>query len=129
MTIHESSEDYLEAILRLTLEKGYARSVDVAYMLGVSKPSVSVAMSQLRKNGYIEMNETDHFLVLTPKGGSIASRIYERHTVLTELLCLLGVPEDTARTDACKVEHDLSDISFNAIKTALKRLKGKEKQD
>lgn len=91
MTIHESAEDYLERILMLTKKKGYARSVDIAATLGVTKPSVSFAMKRLRENGYIEMDE-ESLIILTEKGMEIASRIYERHSVLTTALMQLGVP-------------------------------------
>lgn len=114
MNIHESSEDYLEAILRLTESKGYARSVDIALLLGVTKPSVSVAMKRLRENGYLTMDE-DNLIRLTPMGMDIARNIYARHKTLTMFFESLGVDEDIAREDACKIEHDLSDESFSAI--------------
>ena len=114
MTIRKSAEDYLEAILRLNITKGYARSVDIATALSVSKPSVSVAMKRLRENGYIEM-DVDNLITLTPAGEEIASRIYERHRVLTEFFKSLGVDEMIAEADACKVEHDLSPETFEAI--------------
>ena len=118
MRIHKSAEDYLEMILRLTEEKGYARSVDIAMGLGVSKPSVSVAMKQLREGGYIVMDK-DNYISLTDSGMEIAHRIYERHKVLTRMLTLIGVDEKTAQEDACKVEHDISIQTFNAIKAHL----------
>ena len=114
MNIHESAEDYLEQILMLLEQKGHARSVDIAAGLNVSKPSVSVAMKRLRENGYIKMS-TDNMISLTDKGYAIARKIYDRHQVLTKYLVQLGVPEDIAREDACKIEHDLSEESFNAI--------------
>ena len=115
MRIHKSAEDYLEMILRLTEEKGYARSVDIAMGLGVSKPSVSVAMKQLREGNYIVMDK-DNYISLTENGMEIAQRIYERHKVLTRMLTMIGVDEKTAEDDACKVEHDLSDITFECMK-------------
>ena len=118
MNIHESAEDYLEAILMLRNEKGYARSVDIATKLGVTKPSVSFAMKRLRENGYIEMDE-ESLITLLPKGEDIAHRIYERHTVLSAFLEKLGVNETTALEDACKIEHDISDETFKAIKAQL----------
>lgn len=114
MDIYESGEDYLERILMLLEKKGYARSVDIAAELSVSKPSVSVAMRKLRENGYIRMSE-DNLISLTDKGYAIARRIYNRHQALTKYLVQLGVPEEIAREDACKIEHDLSEESFTAI--------------
>ena len=114
MNIYESAEDYLEQILVLLEEKGYARSTDIAESLGVTKPSVSVAMKKLRENGYIRMS-TDNLISLTDKGYAIARKIYDRHQALTKYLVQLGVPEEIAREDACKVEHDLSEESFEAI--------------
>ena len=127
MRIHKSAEDYLEMILRLTEEKGYARSVDIALGLGVSKPSVSVAMKQLREGGYIVMDK-DNYISLTETGMEIAQRIYERHKVLTRILTLIGVDEQTAQDDACKVEHDISMQTFNAIKERLVVMEEKQKQ-
>ena len=121
MRIHKSAEDYMEMILRLTEEKGYARSVDIAMGLGVSKPSVSVAMKQLREGSYIVMDK-DNYISLTEKGMEIAQRIYERHKVLTRILTLIGVDEKTAQEDACKVEHDISMQTFTAIKAQLEKL-------
>ncbi len=114
MEIHESAEDYLEAILMIREKKGYVRSVDVANQMHVSKPSVSYATKKLRESGYITFNE-DGMILLTESGLKIAEDIYKRHTVLTALFKLLGVPEDIAAEDACKVEHDLSPETFDAI--------------
>ena len=121
MRIHKSAEDYLEMILRLIEEKGYARSVDIATGLGVSKPSVSVAMKQLRQGGYIEMGK-DNFITLTEAGMEIAHRIYERHKVLTRVLMKIGVDPKTAQEDACKVEHDISPATFDAIQAQLVKM-------
>ena len=121
MRIHKSAEDYLEMILRLTEEKGYARSVDIATGLGVSKPSVSVAMKQLREGGYILMDK-DNYISLTDSGMEIAQRIYERHKVLTKILVMIGVDPETAQEDACKVEHDISAQTFDAIKAQTDRV-------
>ncbi len=115
MSVHESGEMYLEAILVLQNQKGSARSVDVSEYLGYSKPSVSRAMGILRGEGYITM-ERDGTIRMTEEGRRIAEKIYERHTVLTELLTSLGVDRETATADACKMEHAISDISFEAIK-------------
>lgn len=102
-------------------EKGYVRSVDIAARLNVTKPSVSFAMKRLRENGYILMDE-ENLITLTSKGLSIAERIYDRHTTLTSFLMRLGVDERTAYEDACKIEHDLSEASFAAIKKQLRSM-------
>ena len=114
MNIYESAEDYLEQILMLLEKKGHARSIDIAVGLNVSKPSVSVAMKKLRENGYISMS-SDNLISLTDKGYAIARKIYDRHQALTKYLTQLGVPENIAREDACKIEHDLSEESYAAI--------------
>ena len=124
MRIHKSAEDYLEMILRLNEEKGYARSVDIATGLGVSKPSVSVAMKQLREGGYIVMDK-DNYISLTDTGMEIAYRIYERHKVLTRMLTMIGVDEKTAEDDACKVEHDISVQTFTALKDQLVKMEAR----
>ena len=124
MRIHKSAEDYLEMILRLTEEKGYARSVDIAMGLGVSKPSVSVAMKQLREGGYIVMDK-DNYISLTDTGKEIAHRIYERHKVLTRMLTMIGVDEKTAEDDACKVEHDIYVQTFTALKDQLEKMEAR----
>ena len=114
MKIRQSAEDYLEMMLMLKEKHGYIRSVDIAEELGVKKPSVSYATKRLRENGYITM-DSDSLITLTETGQKIAERMYERHKILTELFMILGVDEETAREDACKIEHDLSDKSFDAI--------------
>ena len=115
MDIHESGEMYLEAILVLTKKNGYVRSIDVSEYLGYSKPSVSRAMGILRSGEYITMDK-DGSITLTDSGLAIAEKIFERHTVLTRLLMNLGVSEETAAADACKMEHAISEESFKAIK-------------
>lgn len=115
MQIYESAEDYLEAILMIQEKNGVVHSVDIAEELNYTKASVSVAMKKLRENGYIRM-EKDGRLVLLEPGLKIAERIYERHQVLTRFFLQLGVDEETAAKDACKVEHDLSDVTFDCIK-------------
>jgi len=115
MNIYESAEDYLEQILILLENKGYARSTDIAEALGYTKPSVSVAMKKLRENGYISM-EKGGLISLTDKGYPIARRIYDRHLTLTKFFVSIGVDAATARKDACKVEHDLSEKTFTAIR-------------
>ena len=115
MTVRESGEMYLEAILVLAKKSGYVRSIDVSEYLGYSKPSVSRAMGILREGGYI-LVEKDGAITLTDSGKKLAETIYERHTVLSELLIRLGVDEKTAADDACRIEHVISDESFQAIK-------------
>ena len=118
MTIHQSAEDYLEQILILLESKGHARSVDIAEALNVKRPSVSVAMKKLRENGYISM-EKRGCISLTDKGYPIARRTYERHKTLVRFLVKLGVEERIAQKDACRMEHDLSNESFEAISCAF----------
>ena len=115
MKIQKASEDYLEAMLMMQEKHGYIRSIDVAEQLGVTKPSVSYATKRLRENGYITM-DPDGLITLTDKGLEIAERMYERHKLLTKLLIRLGVDPETAREDACRIEHDLSVESFDAIR-------------
>ena len=115
MGVHESGEMYLEAILVLSGEKGSVRSVDISEYLGYSKPSVSRAMGILKKEAYITMDK-DGTITLTEAGRQIAEKIYERHTLLTKLLMQIGVDEETASADACKLEHAISEKSFDAIK-------------
>ena len=111
MQIRKSAEDYLEAILVLSKQGGGVRSIDIATMLGVSKPSVSHAMKLLREDGYIAMDRYGT-VTLLDKGAQIAMHIYERHTVLSKMLERLGVSPEVAKEDACKLEHDLSDESL-----------------
>lgn len=115
MQIRESAEDYLEAILVLSKTGGAVRSVDIAAMLNVSKPSVSHAMKLLREDEYIAMDRYGT-VTLLEKGAEVAKRIYERHLVLSEMLISLGVSEEIAKADACKIEHDISTESFEKIK-------------
>lgn len=115
MNIHESAEDYLERILMLRLKNGLVRSIDIVRDMDYSKPSVSVAMKRLRESGYIEM-DVDGYITLLPSGEAIATRIYERHQILTRFLVQLGVSPENAAADACKIEHDISDESYEKIK-------------
>ena len=115
MSIHESGEMYLEAILVLSQKNGFVRSIDVSEYLGYSKPSVSRAVGILKKGEYILVDK-DGSLTLTASGREIAEKIFERHTVLSKLLTKMGVSEETATADACKMEHAISDESFEAIK-------------
>ena len=115
MQIRESAEDYLEAILILKGENGNVRAIDIAHRLGFSRPSVSIAMKNLRENGYITVSSAG-FITLTEKGHEIADMIYERHTFLSGWLTALGIDEKTAAQDACRMEHVISPESFAAIK-------------
>jgi Mn-dependent DtxR family transcriptional regulator len=121
LKIQKAAEDYLEAMLMMREKHGYIRSVDVAEQIGVTKPSVSYATKRLRENGYITM-DPDGLITLTAKGLEIAERMYERHKLLAQLLERLGVSAETAREDACKIEHDLSVESFEAIRAFAKTL-------
>lgn len=122
MNIHESAEDYLEAILMLKERNGSVRSIDIVREKNYSKPSISVAMKKLRENGYIVMDE-DGFISLLPAGEEIAQRIYTRHRLLSQFLEHLGVSPENAVTDACKIEHDISAESFEKI-VAFARARG-----
>ena len=115
MKMQESPEDYLETIYMLSLEKDGVRSIDVARHLGFSKPSVSVAMKRLRENGYVDMDD-NNYLTLTAAGKEIAVKIFERHNVLAGYLRSVGVSADTAARDACRIEHVLSEESFQILK-------------
>ncbi len=115
MKIQKSAEDYLESILVIQRRNGYVHAVDIANELEFSKPSVSIAMKNLRENGYIAVNENNE-ITLTKKGREIAETIYERHTFLTNWLKALGVDSKIAAEDACRLEHVISAESFAAIK-------------
>ena len=119
MSMHESAEMYLETIYTLSLNSASVRSIDVAETLNYSRPSVSRAVGLLKKDGYLLMDE-EGFLTLTEEGRALAERIYERHTVLTAALEALGVDKEIAAEDACKIEHDISDRTFEAIKAHMK---------
>lgn len=120
MKILKASEDYLETMLMLKNSKGIIRSVDIAEQLGVTKPSVSYATKRLRENGYITMDK-DGLITLTQAGLEIAENIYRRHQLLTEFLIGIGVSEETAHEDACKIEHDISDETFRAIQASIEK--------
>ena len=120
MAIYESAEDYLESILMIEEQKGTVHSIDIAEDRGFSKASVSVAMKKLRENGYIEMQH-DGSIILLPPGREIAVRIYERHKILTDYFIYLGIDEETAQKDACKVEHDLSEETFQKFKEDVEK--------
>ena len=116
--MYESGEMYLETILILGLRKNLVRAVDVSEEMGISKPSVSRALAKLKSDSCIIVDESGH-IAFTERGRAIAEKIYERHLVLTEILVALGVDRDIAARDACKIEHDISDETFNAIKQHL----------
>ena len=115
MKIHESAENYLETILILSRRKSQVRSIDIASELSFSKPSVSVAMKNLRLNGYIDVDK-DGFITLLDKGQEIAEKIYERHTLFSDWLIALGVSPQVAAEDACRIEHVISNETFEAFK-------------
>ena len=115
LSVHKSSEDYLEAILLIQQKRGCVRSIDIVNLLGFSKPSVSVAMKKLRENNYIIM-DGEGYITLTDSGMEIAQKILEKHNFIAELLISLGVNESTAYEDSCKIEHDISEESFIALK-------------
>ena len=118
MQIHQSAEDYLETILMLSQRMGKVRSIDVVNELGFTKASVSIAMKKLRENGYIAVDGEGNLTLLEP-GREIAERIYSRHRLLTHFFVQLGVDEQTAAEDACRVEHYISDETFQALKRHL----------
>ena len=115
MRLQESGEMYLESIYVLSKERNFVRSIDISEYMGYSKPSVSRAVSLLKNGGYIRMDE-ENYITLTQSGLEIAKKIYERHTLLTAMLVRLGVSQEVASQDACKMEHSISDESFEAIR-------------
>ena len=117
MQLLESGEMYLETILILSKKSASVRSIDVCEEMGFSKPSVSRAVTKLKSDGYIVVSK-EGCITLTESGKAVAEKIYERHTLLTEFLVSLGIDRETAAYDACKIEHDISDTTFEAIKTA-----------
>lgn len=119
MKIQKSAEDYLEAILMLQQQNGSVRSIDVAHHMGFSKPSISRAVGLLRDNGYVSIDQNG-LLLLTESGRRIAESIYERHTVLTHLLISLGVSAETAAEDACRIEHVISEETFDRLKAHVR---------
>lgn len=120
LNIHESAEDYLERILMLSKKMSKVRSIDIAVDMNYSKPSISRAIKNLKENGYINVDANGN-ITLTEKGLEIANRIFERHTILTKIFVALGVSKETAASDACKVEHDLSQETFDALKKYLEK--------
>ena len=120
MALNESAEMYLETIYTLSLAHSHVRSIDVAEALSYSRPSVSRAVGLLKQEGYLEM-DADGFLILTKLGKNTAEKIYERHKILSAALMALGVDPETAAEDACKIEHDISEKSLDAIRAHMKR--------
>lgn len=118
MSLYESGEMYLESILVLTKQGKDVRAIDICEYMGYSKPSVSRALGILKKNGYV-LSDKSGYLTLTEEGRAIAEKIFERHRVITEVLVAIGVSPETASDDACKIEHHISDESFEAIKKRL----------
>ena len=126
MEIHESAENYLERILMITEQKGEVRSIDIANELGFSKPSVSVAMKKLRENGYIEVDDSG-YIRLTASGSDIAQRTYSKHKLLSAVLTAIGVDEETAVEEACRIEHDISDGTYRKIAEFYRKMKTVDK--
>lgn len=120
MAIHQSGEDYLEVILVLKKRLGVVRSIDIVNELHYKKPSVSIAMKKLRESGYIVTDAEGH-ITLTEQGQEVAERVYERHQVLTSMLVSLGVDPETAADDACKIEHHLSQQTFECLKSHFQK--------
>ena len=118
MALHESAEMYLETIYDLSMTRSSVRSIDIAEAMGYSKPSVSRAVGLLKQGGYLQMDK-DGFLTLTDTGIAVATKIFERHNVLSQMLMSLGVSKEAATEDACKIEHVISDETFAAIKAHL----------
>ena len=127
MKRQESSEDYLETILILEKKNGNVRSVDIAHEMSFSKPSISRAMSRLRENGLISINESGK-IVLTETGRKRADEVYSRHQMLASYLVTLGVPEDVAAADACRIEHDISPITFQKMQEYFSLLEKKNEE-
>lgn len=126
MVIHEASENYLEAILMLREKQAQVRSVDICNLLGFAKSTISVAMKKLKENGYVRIDQSG-YITLTEIGEAIAAKIYERHVLIAKLFVFLGVNEETALKDACRIEHDISEESFQALKGLYSDL-AKQKQ-
>ena len=125
MQIHQSAEDYLECILKLSKQRPVVRSIDIANDMNYSKPSISVAMKNLRLNGYINVDESG-FITLTDSGMEIASNIYDRHLILRKWLEFLGISQETAEQDACKIEHTQSKETYAALRKHIIEEMGEE---
>lgn len=124
MQVRQSAEDYFETIYMLKKKNGSVRAIDVVNELGFSKPTVSVAMKKFRENGFVTVDDAGQ-IELTAAGLAIAKKTFEKHTVISEMLMMLGVPEEIALEDACRMEHGLSDESFAAVKAYLEKIKEK----
>ena len=128
MVLHESAEDYLETILVLFERNGQVRSIDIVNEMNFSKPSISIAMKKLRENGYIRM-DVNGLITLTDEGRLIAERIYSRHKLLTKVLEAIGIDEKKAEDEACKIEHDIGDETYDRIRDFYLRYTEKMKQE
>ncbi|MBR3188703.1 MAG: metal-dependent transcriptional regulator [Lachnospiraceae bacterium] len=128
MVLHESAEDYLETILVLFERNGQVRSIDIVNEMNFSKPSISIAMKKLRENGYIRM-DVNGLITLTDEGRLIAERIYSRHKLLTKVLEAIGIDEKKAEDEACKIEHDIDDETYERIRDFYLRYTEKMKQE
>ena len=124
MKVYEAAENYLEAILMISKQKQTVRAADICRFFGYSRPTVSAMIKQLRENGYVSV-DNENLLTLTEKGMGLASDIYERHMIISKLLMFIGVTEETAFDDACKIEHDISASTFECLKKAVQQLDGK----
>jgi len=124
ITVHESAEDYLENILILTQRNGMVRQIDIVNEMNFSKPSISIAMKKLRESGYIEMDDAGYIL-LTESGRDIAERIYARHKLLTKVLTAIGVNEETAADEACRIEHVIDEETYEKINAFYEKMKKK----
>ena len=125
MAIHESGENYLEQLLLLTKEREKVRAVDLSAALGFSRPTVSVMLRELRASGFVMVADNGG-LLLTEKGEALAKKIYERHCLICEALVALGVSRETAKADACKIEHDISEETLDCLRAHLERARAKE---
>ena len=123
-TVNESAQNYLETILVLQKRNNHVRSIDIVNEMGFSKPSVSVALKKLKANNFITVCDETGNIELTKRGLELASYVYEKHEIISTCLMMLGVSSTTALEDACKIEHDLSDESFDALKAYYKKIKG-----
>ena len=128
MVLHESAEDYLETILILFERNGQDRSIDIVNEMNFSKPSISIAMKKLRENGYIRM-DVNGLITLTDEGREIAERIYSRHKLLTKVLEAIGIDEKKAEDEACKIEHDIDDETYERIRGFYLRYTEKMKSE
>lgn len=121
MILHESMEMYLETILILKERLHNVRAIDIAKEMNFSKPTVSIALKKLKENDYVDINDHNNYVTLTEKGLAIANNIYDKHKTLTDFLVSIGVSKENAATDACKIEHDISEETFLCIKKYLKQ--------